>query len=92
MASNLFSSVMSIGKAALDRIQGPTDPNLVKVVHQSELAPIPTQDRDGCLVLFGPKPGPKKEAPPIYEVVVHSEKNSNYSFRYEQGNPNVIHL
>jgi hypothetical protein len=79
MASNRFSSVMSIGKAALDWIQGPTDPNLVKVVSQSELAPIPTQDRDGCLVLFGPKPGPKKEAPPIYEVVVHSEKN--YSFR-----------
>jgi hypothetical protein len=43
MASSLFSSVVSMGKAALDRIQGPTDPNVVKAVNHADLAPVPTQ-------------------------------------------------
>ncbi len=61
--------------------KGPTDPNVVKAVNQSDLAPIPTIDRDGCLVLLGPKPSSKKDATPIFEVVAHSEKNHSQSFR-----------
>ena len=61
--------------------QGPTDPNVVKLVSQSELAPIPTLDRDGCLLYIGPKPAPKREAAPVFEVIVHSEKNQSQSFR-----------
>ena len=45
MATNWMNSVMSLGKAALERMSAPVDPNQVKVVNTTELAPIPTMDR-----------------------------------------------
>ena len=45
MATNWMSSVMNLGKAALERMSAPVDPNQVKVVNTTELAPIPTMDR-----------------------------------------------
>ena len=45
MATNWMNSVMNLGKAALERMSAPVDPNQVKVVNTTELAPIPTMDR-----------------------------------------------
>ena len=36
---------MSIGKAALEKISAPADPNQVKVVNTTEFVPIPTMNR-----------------------------------------------
>ena len=43
--SNWMTSVMSIGKAALEKISAPADPNQVKVVNTTEFVPIPTMNR-----------------------------------------------
>jgi len=59
----------------MDRLSASSSPNLVKSVSPSELAPVPIQDREGCLVFYGPRKAQKNE-PPIYEVVVNSDKHS----------------
>ena len=43
--ANWMNSVMNMGKAALERMAAPADPNQVRVVSTTELAPIPTIDR-----------------------------------------------
>ena len=44
-----MTSVMSMGKTALERMAAPADPNQVRVVNTTELTPIPTIDRYGNL-------------------------------------------
>jgi len=53
--SGIFNQVVSMGKAALQRIQSPPDPNLVKSIDPSVLAPVPACQREGPLVLYGPR-------------------------------------
>lgn len=77
--SSLFSSVVNIGKAALERMQGPVDPNVVKGMNPNDYATIPTKDREGCLVLYGPRIN-KKDKSEMFDIVAHSEKNHNQSF------------
>ena len=43
--ANWMNSVMNMGKAALERMAAPADPNQVRVVNTTELTPIPTIDR-----------------------------------------------
>ena len=43
--ANWMNSVMNMGKAALERIAAPVDPNQVRLVNTTVLAPIPTMDR-----------------------------------------------
>ena len=78
---SFFSSVVSIGKMAIQRMQGPSDPNLVKSVSSAELAPLNTQDRHGPFALVGPRtvPAAKKGDPDVilYEIIVHAEKSNN---------------
>ena len=84
MSSSFFSSVVSIGKMAIQRMQAPPDPNLVKSVTASELASLPTVDRHGPFLLCGPKkvPGDRRGDPDIivYEIIVQGER-SNTSYR-----------
>ena len=84
---SFFSSVVSIGKMAIQRMQSPADPNLVKSVSSADLAPLNTQDRHGPFVLCGPKrvAAAKKGDPDVilYEIIVHAEKSNN-SFRLRQ--------
>ena len=39
-----ITSVMSIGKTALERMAAPADPNQVRLVNKTELASMPTID------------------------------------------------
>jgi hypothetical protein len=41
--AGLFNSVVSLGKTALGKIQGSSDPNVVKAVNPTEFATVPTQ-------------------------------------------------
>ena len=77
---SFLSSVVSLGKAALDRIaSGTSDPNLVKAVSPSELASAPIQGREGPIVFYGPRTvGRGKAQEVIFEVVVHTEKATSY--------------
>ena len=43
--ANWMNSVMNMGKAALERMAAPADPNQVRLVNTTLLAPIPTMDR-----------------------------------------------
>ena len=43
--SSMLNSVMSYGKAALEKMAAPADPNQVKAVTAAELAPVPTIER-----------------------------------------------
>ena len=52
--ANWMNSVMSMGKAALEKMAAPADPNQVKVVNTTELAPIPTMDRYVSNALYFP--------------------------------------
>ena len=82
--ASLLNSVMSMGKAALEKMAAPADPNQVKVVNAAELAPTPIVEREGCMLLYGPKApsglqGVRSmkgggDTIPTYEIVVHSEK------------------
>ena len=75
---------MSSAKAALEKMAAPADPNQVKVVNAAELAPIAIAEREGCMLLYGPKTpsglqGVRSmkgggDTLPTYEIVVHSEK------------------
>jgi hypothetical protein len=91
--SGLLNQMVSMGKAALQRMQSPPDPNLVRPVDPSALAPVPTLRRSGPLVLYGPKEMSVAEAasaasvsmgdglldPPVkYEIVLHTEKGNCY--------------
>ena len=80
---SFFESVVSMGKAAIQRIQSGPDPHEVRSVNPSDLAPVPTVDRHGSLVLCGPRTvGRGNAAMEIYEVVIHSEKYSFRSYYY----------
>ena len=39
-----MNSVMNMGKAALERMAAPADPNQVRLVNKTELASMPTMD------------------------------------------------
>ena len=43
--SSWLNSAMSMGKAALEKMAAPVDPNQVRVVNEQELAPIPIIER-----------------------------------------------
>lgn len=79
--SSLFSTVMSMSKAAIQKMQGPMDPNLVRFIPHNDLAAVPVVDREGALVLIGPRSqmAAKKEEGTIelYEIVAHTEKSNN---------------
>jgi hypothetical protein len=77
--SNLLSSMVSMGKAAMQRLQAPVDPTAVVSVSHSDLAAVHAVDREDCLVLYGPRKVAKIPED-IYEVVVHTEK-AKMSFR-----------
>ncbi len=80
--ASLFSSVVNIGKAALERIQQADNPCQVRQVNPTDLALVPACQREGCLVLYGPKKVKKGRTdnadaePVIYEIVILSEKQS----------------
>ena len=86
--SNLFNQVVNIGKAALQRMQGPSDPNLVRPVGPTELVQVPTMEREGCLQLVGPRPGAAAVTSPtgggpgarseVYEVIIHTERGQSF--------------
>ncbi len=90
--AGLFNQVVSMGKAALQRIgQGPSDPNVVRPVSPADLARVPTVEREGCLQLVGPRPGASVATSPtgqgpsvaavVYEVVAHTEKGQSFRYR-----------
>ena len=79
---SFFNSVMSMGKAALQRMSAPPDPNLVKAVGPAEFVSVPVVGREGCMVLYGPRTvGKGEHRREVYEVVAQSEKQS---YRYVQ--------
>jgi calcium-independent phospholipase A2 len=79
--AGLFNSVVSLGKTALGKIQGSSDPNVVKAVNPTEFATVPTQDREDCLMLYGPRTVTvKKEVIQLFDIVVLSDKNHSTAF------------
>ena len=83
--SSLLNSVVSMGKAALQRMQAPPDPNQVRPVSPADLAPVPVAERDGCLQLVGPRKLAGTRAPDgtpgpvvVHEVVAHTEKGQSF--------------
>ena len=75
--------VVTQGVIVLFRYRAPRDPNLVSVVSATHLAPVPIMDREGCAVLYGPKPASfrtnKDDKNDIYDIVVHTEKHKSQS-------------
>ena len=77
--AGLFNAVVSAGKSALDRMQGGTDPNVVRSIRPSDFDPVPIQDREDCMMLHGPRTlTVKKEQLIFYDIIVHSEKNTAF--------------
>lgn len=75
MAAGLFSSVVSMGKAAIQRIQGPVDPNVVRPVNPSDYLHAPTQDRQDGLIFYGPIGRKNAKEGENYDIVVLAEKS-----------------
>ena len=74
---SFLDSLVSVGKAALQRMSAPSDPNAVKSASASELASVSVVGRESCLVLYGPREvGAANNKRIVFEVVAHSEKNS----------------
>lgn len=79
--AGLFKSVLDAGKSAMDKYLNSSDPNLVKAVNPKDYAPVPVQDREDCMILYGPRTVTvKKEQLQIFDIVVNSDRNTNSSF------------
>ena len=86
---SLFNQLLDLGKAAYERYTAPKDPNSVCAVSSAALAPVPILEREGCIMLYGPKPAATTtgrgrgtsaaEANDTYDIVVHTEKHKTQS-------------
>ena len=82
--AGIFNAVVSAGKSALEKIQSHTDPNTVKSINPGDFAPVPVQDREDCMLLYGPRTVKvKKEEMTIFDICCHSDKYSYSLCRLE---------
>ena len=78
---SFFDSVVSMGKAAIQRIQlqAQTDPNAVKAANANDFVRVATVDRNGCCVLYGPRSCRDRDGNhELYEVVVNTLNGASF--------------
>lgn len=79
--AGIFNAVVNAGKSALEKIQSHSDPNTVKSINPGDFAPVPVQDREDCMLLYGPRTVKvKKEEMSIFDICCHSDKYPNVGY------------
>ncbi len=69
-------------KATFECLSYANNPNQVKSVNPNDLASVPILDREGCMVLYGPRTV-QENVTDTHEIVVNCERSS---YRFEKMN------